>query len=105
MTYYKAQLNKYLGSRKVISTSFFTSVENAQHICEDASKSLLTYRDQNAAQATFKAQIKTASEIHSAAIKALAPRPIRPIVGESIGVSHETHKIAPYRIDQGRAAS
>ena len=96
MVRYEAKLSDYLGSRKVIGATFFTSVDTAQHACEDACKSAETFNAQNAAQAHFKAQIKTASEVFSAAIKGLGPRPVRTIEGKSKGNSHETHNLAPY---------
>lgn len=72
----KAKLAKYQADRKAIAAIFFTSVADAEETCEHSSKSAHGNSEQNAAQAAFKTQIRTAAHIRSDAIEALGPSPL-----------------------------
>ena len=93
---YRVKLANYLHNRKLIGDIFFAAVTAAEEACDRATHSELTKLEQDAAQATFKSQIRQASRVRIAAMKALGPPPVMPFGDESNRSSHETHKFEDY---------
>ncbi|MEK7410517.1 MAG: hypothetical protein AAB327_03900 [Actinomycetota bacterium] len=74
---YKAELDANKAARKVIMATFHASMEKARDAFETAKESATTDEARKAAEVAFKTAVTTATEIKTAALKALTP-PVKP---------------------------
>lgn len=97
---YRTKLADYLRTQKEIAENFFAAAAAAEETCEHTTRTAITNREQDAAQAVFKSQLRDARDVRNVALKALGPPPVMPSGHESCGISHETHNIEPYVCEQ-----
>jgi hypothetical protein len=76
---YKADLAKYLETRRSINTTFMNAMVDAQKALKLALNSATTNSERRLARIAFETAVRTATEIKNAALQALGAPPAKPV--------------------------